>query len=179
MRRRCLPMIGHVILSHGLESGPDATKVTALAAAAAALGWTSERPDYLACDRAAGFGRLGDVAGRITQLCERARAVDGPLVLAGSSLGAYICALASLARPCAGLFLLAPPPLLEGHPPLRAAAVPTCIVHGWRDELIPVQQVIDWAQPRRDRLLLVDDDHRLSAHVGYCADRFVDFLRSL
>lgn len=173
-------MIGHVILSHGLESGPEAGKVTALAATAQSLGWTTERPDYLACDRATGFGRLGDVDARLAQLVARAHAVDGPLVLAGSSLGAYISALASLARPCAGLFLLAPPPALDDRSaPLRAAAVPTCIIHGWRDALIAAAEVIAWAQPRRDRLLLVDDDHRLSAHVGFCADRFADFLRSL
>ena len=31
-----------LILSHGLESGPDATKVTALAEAAEALGWNED-----------------------------------------------------------------------------------------------------------------------------------------
>src|SRR5690349_3960304 len=39
-----------VILSHGLESGPEATKVTALAAACADLGWDSVRPDYRVID---------------------------------------------------------------------------------------------------------------------------------
>ena len=43
-------MIGHCILSHGFESGPDATKVTALADAAERLGWTHERPDYTELD---------------------------------------------------------------------------------------------------------------------------------
>ena len=41
---------GHCILSHGFESGPDATKVTALADAAERLGWTTERPDYTDLD---------------------------------------------------------------------------------------------------------------------------------
>src|ERR1700739_2514008 len=35
-----------LILSHGLESGPDATKVSALARVAAPLGFDSVRPDY-------------------------------------------------------------------------------------------------------------------------------------
>jgi hypothetical protein len=39
--------------------------------------------------------------------------------------------------------------------------------------------VIDWAHPRRDQLILVNDSHRLSDHVGFCAERFADFLRSL
>jgi len=173
-------MSGHAILSHGLESGPDATKVVALAKAAERLGWTTERPDYLAFDHATGHGRFGDVDGRIALLRERARAARGPLVFAGSSLGAYISGRASLEVPCAGLFLMAPPPWLEGYPhALDAARVPTFIVHGWDDELIPAQATVEWARSRRDRLLLVDDSHRLAAHVAYCADRFADFLRSL
>jgi hypothetical protein len=38
-------MKGTVILSHGLESGPNATKVSALARVADVLGWRSVRPD--------------------------------------------------------------------------------------------------------------------------------------
>lgn len=33
-------MTGHVIISHGLESGPDASKAAALARVAGQLGWT-------------------------------------------------------------------------------------------------------------------------------------------
>jgi len=81
---------------------------------------------------------------------------------------------------CAGLFLMAPPPWIEGYPQrLDAAIVPTMIVHGWDDELIPAQTVIDWAQPRRDQLVLVNDTHRLVDHVAFCAERFADFLRVL
>src|SRR3546814_7274158 len=36
----------HIILSHGLDSSPAATKVTALAAVAEQLGFSHERPDY-------------------------------------------------------------------------------------------------------------------------------------
>ena len=170
-------MIGHAILSHGLESGPQATKVSALAAAAERLGWTTERPDYLDADR---VGRFGDIDARIAILRERAAAVRGPLVLAGSSMGAFVSALVSRDVPCAGLFLMAPPPWIEGHAQqLDAANVPTLIVHGWDDELIPAQAVIDWAHPRRDQLVLVNDSHRLADHVAFCAGRFADFLTTL
>ncbi len=170
-------MIGHAILSHGLESGPHATKVSALAAAAEALGWTTERPDYLEADR---VGAFGDIDRRLALLRERALAVRGPLVLAGSSMGAFVSALISREVPCAGLFLMAPPPRIEGYPQqLDAANVPTTIVHGWDDELIPAQAVIDWAHPRRDQLILVNDSHRLVDHVAFCAERFADFTRSL
>ena len=39
-------MKGTIILSHGLESGPQATKVAALAAVANQLGWAELRPDF-------------------------------------------------------------------------------------------------------------------------------------
>ena len=62
---------------------------------------------------------------------------------------------------------------------MQAADVPTSILHGWHDELIPAQQVVDWAQARNARLLLVDDSHRLSDHVDASADAFAAFLQAL
>lgn len=172
---------GHCILSHGFESGPDATKVTALAEVAQQLGWSHERPDYTDLDARRDAGELGDVPARLQRLLERARAAAacGPLVLAGSSLGSYISARVSLQVPVAGLFLLAPPLRMGPLPPLDARAAPTSIVHGWDDELIPAADVFAWAQPRRARLLLVDDGHRLSANVASAAAAFADLLRSL
>lgn len=170
-------MPGHVILSHGLNSSPEATKVSALAEVAGRLGWTHERPDYSDIDAS---GDLGRVADRLQRLLQRCAAAPRPLVLAGSSMGAYISALASLQVPCVGLLLIAPPVNIDGLPArLAAATVPTVLIHGWRDEVCPVGDVIRWAQRRRDRLLLVDDDHGLAAHVGFCADEFGRFLTAL
>ena len=45
-------MRGQIILSHGSDSGPGATKISALAARAEALGWRTERPDFRADDAA-------------------------------------------------------------------------------------------------------------------------------
>ena len=174
-------MKGHCILSHGFESGPDATKVTALAEAAEALGWSHERPDYTDLDRRREVSELGDVPARLERLLALAQdaARRGPLVLAGSSLGAYISALVSLQLPVAGLFLMAPPIRMGRAHPLEAAAVPTSIIHGWRDELISADEVVMWAQARRDRLLLVDDSHRLSDHVESSKLAFAELLAGL
>lgn len=167
---------GLAILSHGLESGPDASKVTALARAAEAAGWRSVRPDYLEFDR----GRdEAAVARRIAHLLTHVEP-GVPLVLAGSSLGAFISALASLQATTVGLFLIAPPPFMQWYSqPLAAANVPTTIVHGWNDELIPVDPVLEFARARLARVHLVDDSHRLSAHVEQCAEWFGQFLREL
>lgn len=174
-------MRGHCILSHGFESGPDATKVTALAEAATRLDWSCERPDYTDLDARRDVGELGDVPARLQRLLELARAAAGrgPLVLAGSSLGAYISGLASLQIPVAGLFLMAPPIRMRQANPLEAAFVPTSIIHGWDDELIPAAHVVDWAAPRRARLLLVDDSHRLAGHVQASGDAFAALLAGL
>jgi predicted alpha/beta-hydrolase family hydrolase len=170
----------HVIISHGLESSPDATKATALSQVVDAMGGTSERPDYRDCDNASGTSRLGDVHGRIVRLLDLAKRVEGPLILAGSSMGAFISARVSLEVPVLGLFLMAPPTQLEGFDiKLEAADVPTCIVHGWDDELIPASEVVKWAQARRHQLVLVNDSHRLAEHVEFCAEVFARFVRSL
>lgn len=172
---------GHCILSHGFESGPDATKVAALADAAERLGWTAERPDYTDLDARREISPLGDVAARIERLQRLAMdaASRGPLVLAGSSLGAWIAGHVSLQVPVAGLFLMAPPVRLNAAHPLQAAEVPLSVVHGWDDELIPAADVVGWTCARRGRLLLVDDTHRLSAHVEASADAFAALLRTL
>lgn len=171
-------MSGHVIISHGLQSGPDASKAAALAKVAGQLGWTHERPDYRDLDV---LGPLGDVRGRILRLGARAHLVTRrPLVLAGSSMGAFISGHVSREVAVAGLFLMAPPIALDAEPRfLKAAMVPTRIVHGWEDELIPALDVARWAQRRQDTLLLVPDSHRLAAHVDVCADEFGRFLQML
>ncbi|WP_133477472.1 alpha/beta family hydrolase [Cognatilysobacter segetis] len=172
-------MRGHCILSHGFESGPDATKVTALADAAERLGFSHERPDYTDLDAMRHVSPLGDVAARVQRLRERVRAATAPVVLAGSSLGAWISGHVSLQAPVRGLFLMAPPVRLNAEHPLEAAHVPTSIVHGWDDELIPADDVVAWAHRRRATLLLVDDGHRLSHHVDASAHAFAALLERL
>ncbi|NYZ63961.1 hypothetical protein [Luteimonas deserti] len=174
-------MRGHCILSHGFESGPDATKVTALGTVAERLGWTCERPDYTDLDARRDVSPLGDVGARLERLQQlaMAAAARGPLVLAGSSLGAWISGQVSMRVPVAGLFLMAPPVRLDAAHPLQAADVPVSVIHGWDDELIPAADVVGWTGARRGRLLLVDDGHRLAAHVDASAQAFGALLQSL
>jgi predicted alpha/beta-hydrolase family hydrolase len=169
-------MKGTVILSHGLESGPNATKVSALATVADALGWVSVRPDYLDID-ARKDARAIDA--RVARTLANAPA-EGRIVFGGSSMGAFVSGFASLETACAGLFLLALPLEIPGYWRRFAAAdVPTALVHGWNDELCPVDAAIDFARAHGAVLHLVDDDHRLSAHVDFCAEMFRRFLLEL
>ena len=174
-------MPGHCILCHGFESGPDAAKVTALADVAEQLGWTHARPDFSDLDAKRDVSELGDVYARVERLLVLAREASsrGPLVLAGSSLGAWIAGKVSMKVQVKGLFLMAPPIALDEAHPIEAADVPVSIVHGWDDELIPAAGVVAWAQQRRARLLMVDDTHRLSSHVHASAVAFGQFLERL
>jgi pimeloyl-ACP methyl ester carboxylesterase len=163
-----------LILSHGLESGPDATKVSALAAIAEPLGFRSVRPDYRDLDA----GRdVNKIDARIDRLL--AHAPTGQrVILAGSSMGAFASAHASMQLPlCIGLFLVALPVAIPGYSrPFAAARVPTGLVHGWRDDICPVDAAITFARERNAAITLVDDDHRLGAHVDFVAEQFRLFL---
>jgi predicted esterase len=144
-------------------------------------GWTHERPDFTDLDAKREVSDLGDVAARVQRLLRIASeaAANGPIVLAGSSLGAWIAGRVSLQVDVAGLFLMAPPILLDPAHPIDAARVPTSIIHGWDDELIPANDVIAWAHARRATLLMVDDGHRLSDHVDASAEAFGALLQAL
>lgn len=163
-----------LILSHGLESGPDATKVSALARVGERLGFASVRPDYRDIDAGRDVRRIDE---RIARLRDHAHG-RGRVILAGSSMGAFISAFASLELDCVGLFLIALPLSIPDYSRAFAAApVPTALVHAWDDELCPVDAAIDFARARGATLALVRDDHRLGAHVDFVAEQFAAFLR--
>lgn len=167
-----------IILSHGSDSGPDATKVSALAALAESLGWTTLRPDYREDDA---LGYAGSVPARLARLRAAIEAQPAPPVLVGSSMGAFVSGLASLEHPVAGLFLLATPESIPGCEVDFDVTpdVPTVLIHGWRDELCPLDDMYTFAARRQLPLLILDDDHRLSASVDTIVGQFRLFLDQL
>jgi pimeloyl-ACP methyl ester carboxylesterase len=163
-----------LILSHGLHSSPDATKVSALAAVAGPLGFSSVRPDYRDLDASGDVRRIDERIARLVDYAPKGAAV----ILAGSSMGAFASGLASLESNCVGLFLMALPLAIPGYARrFEAKRVPTALVHGWNDELCPVNDAIAFARARGDEIALVRDDHRLSEHVDFVAENFARFLR--
>src|SRR5579885_1488095 len=133
-------MPGTVILSHGSDSGPDATKVSALAKIADELGWKSLRPDFREEDK---LGHAASVQPRAEKLVAAARDAAKPLVLAGSSMGAFVSGLASLQVPCTGIFLIALPMAIpRWSQRFDMANVPAMLVHGFNDELCPVAAAV-------------------------------------
>ena len=50
--------------------------------------------------------------------------------------------------------------------------MPVSIVHGWNDDVGPVENSIRWASDSKATLDIVDGDHRLTANI----DEFCFFL---
>jgi len=161
-----------VIFSHGKESGPWGSKITAMAAVARDLGSAVESVDYRGVD---------DPRARVEMLIAAASRVPKPIVLVGSSMGGHVsAAAASVVRP-RGLFLLAPAfymPGFEAHTP-QAAPCPTAIVHGWRDAIVPVENSIRWAHEHKAALHVLDSDHRLEDRIAAICSLLRDFLAEL
>jgi len=169
-------MKGHVILSHGSDSGPEGTKVMALAAVATACGWRASRADYRDLDAR---GMVACIDPRVARLRHKMRPGERT-ILVGSSMGAFVSGLASLEMSLAGLFLIALPLEIPGYEkPFDAAYVPTTVVHGWNDELCPAAEVVSFARQRRATLLMVPDTHRLAEHVELIAEQFRLFLGAI
>jgi pimeloyl-ACP methyl ester carboxylesterase len=163
---------GTVVFSHGKESGPWGSKITAMAAMARDLGVPVESVDYRGLD---------DPAERVRKLIGFARGLEGPAVLVGSSMGGHVSAAAASALKPRALFLLAPAFYMAGYEQYtpQDVACPTAIVHGWHDVIVPVENSIRWAREHRAALHLLDSDHRLEDQIEAICSLLREFLAAL
>jgi len=162
----------YIVFSHGQDGEPWGTKIIAMAEVARRHGMTVESVDYRG---------MPDPAERVVKLLDVCKKLPGQLVLAGSSLGAHVCTTVSTQVLTRGLFLLAPAffmPGYERYTPMPAAC-PVDIVHGWNDDIVPVENSIRYARQYKSALHILDSDHRLTAQLDdVCAllDRFLQRL---
>lgn len=164
-----------VFLSHGLESGPGSTKIQALKAVAEEFdGVRAEAIDHRSSK---------DPAVRLKQMraaIKSAGAVPERTILAGSSMGGWVCAQTSATTPVLGCFLLAPALALPKYPqssPVIGARY-TRIIHGWDDDVVPVMPVLELAREQRLETLVMPDGHRLENSVDRVAREFHRFLET-
>jgi pimeloyl-ACP methyl ester carboxylesterase len=124
---------------------------------------------------------MDDPAQRVEKLLAVARELQGPIALVGSSMGGHVAAAAASRLDAAALFLLAPAfymPGFEKYTP-QDVAVPTAIVHGWHDAVVPVDNSIRWAREHRAALHILDSDHRLEDQIGVICVLLRSFLTAL
>ena len=148
-----------VIFSHGKESGPWGTKITAMAAMVKELGCTVDSVDYQG---------IADPSRRVEKLVAACEGIDDTLILVGSSMGGHVATAAAASVDADGLFVLAPAFYMHGYEELTPPPpeVPICIVHGWHDDVVPADNSIRFAKECKAELHLIDGDHRLTDHVN-------------
>lgn len=144
-----------IVFAHGKESGPWGIKITHLAQTAKQRGFEVISPDYR---------RTQAPQARIDQLISL-RPQARRLVLAGSSMGAYVSAMACAALQPQALFLMAPAihfPFAgwDGEP--QFIPKPCTVVHGWHDGIVPLAQAQRFAQTHRAAMHVLDSDHGLN-----------------
>jgi pimeloyl-ACP methyl ester carboxylesterase len=69
-------------------------------------------------------------------------------------------------------------PGFEAHTP-QEVGCPTAIVHGWRDDIVPVDNSIRWAREHRATLHVLDSGHRLDDQIGIICALLREFLTGL
>lgn len=162
--------VGTVIIAHGKESGPNGNKIMALAHVAEKLGFKVIRPDFRGMD---------DPDQRVEHLLDLLLGASGPLFLAGSSMGGYVALKASQVLDTDGLFLIAPAIGISGYQDQQPepGCREICVVHAWQDEVIPVGNVMTWAEQYQAELHLVESDHRLTNKIDLLKALFRDMLK--
>lgn len=147
-----------VLFSHGQESGPWGTKIKAMAQCVRDMGCSADSIDYQG---------IADPTERVRKLVDEARDIEDSLILVGSSMGGHVATAAAATLGAAGLFVLAPAYYMPGFEALtpEPPGIPICIVHGWRDEIVPVDNSIRFARNCRAALHVLDGDHRLTANI--------------
>ena len=161
-----------VCFSHGQESGPWGTKINAMAATARNLGCDVDSIDYQG---------IADPAGRVDKLIAASAEFPAPLILVGSSMGGHVATAAAAPVNAAGLFVLAPAYYMPGYEELTPPApdMPIEIVHGWHDDIVPVENSIRYAKQCSATLHLVDGDHRLTANIDEVTVWLARFIENL
>ncbi|WP_150049518.1 MULTISPECIES: YqiA/YcfP family alpha/beta fold hydrolase [Methylomonas] len=158
-----------VIYNHGKDSIPWGEKALALASIAKTHGYAFISPDYQVSN---------DPDWRVRQLLNMDLSGYERIVLAGSSMGAYVATVAATHIKPAGLFLIAPAFYLPGY---------TCqtfepytsrieVFHGWQDEVVPPEHAWRFCRTHRAVLHMLDADHRLLAVLPQMAEAFGRFL---
>ena len=158
-----------IIFSHGKESGPWGTKIRRLGDIARNRNLEVDSIDYTdLMDPEARVERLLDVVAGETEDC----------LLAGSSMGGYVALVAGGRTPNRGVFLMAPVLYMPGFASQDYSPNTSLvhIVHGWNDDIIPVDNSIRFARETGSQLHLLNGNHALSDALDQVDQCFAIFL---
>lgn len=157
-----------VIFSHGKESGPWGTKIRYLADIAEEMGCQIKSIDY---------SETLDPERRVAILMDALPKDEPEVLLVGSSMGGYVSLVTALQHPVKGIFLLAPAVAMPGYKVQEyPVSCPVTCVHGWQDEIIPAENILNFAKQLNTTLHLIPGDHRLNDSLKAVGVLFRQFL---
>lgn len=157
-----------VVFSHGKESGPWGSKITTLSNVAKDMGFAVESIDYrdLDCPE-----------DRLERLKETITQKSNDVILVGSSMGGYVSLAAASEVSARGVFIMAPALYM---PKYKVQNYPydgyVSVVHGWNDDVIPIENSMKYAQQQKAQLLLLNDGHRLANSKSVISPFFRNWL---
>jgi len=162
-----------IIFSHGKESGPDGRKIQLMHSIAEDLEYTTYSIDYRPCKNA------GERVEKLRDFINKE--VSGSIILVGSSMGGYVSTVVANEFRLKGLFFLCPAlymkdrgyDIQEYHPLSESIEV----IHGWQDDIVPVEHSIRFCRATGASLLLVNDGHRLQDSHDRIRRSFEGFLK--
>jgi len=151
--RRGIALIAH---PHPLQGGTKDNKVvTTLAKAFFNLGYLAARPNFRGVGATAGThdegqGETDDLLAVANEL--RRRYGNLPVLLAGFSFGAFVQTRVSRRMQAERLVLVAPAVNRFSADPVPPE---TLVIHGERDDIVPLSAVLDWARPQNLPIIVV------------------------
>ena len=158
-----------VIFSHGKESGPSGIKINALTGVC-----DEQHIESLSID----YRGIENPETRAHKLREVIAGLTQPVILVGSSMGSYVSLRACSTDQVKGMFLMAPAVYMPGYDntEINPGHVNTLVIHGWQDEIVPVDNAIRFASEYATELLLLNDDHVLRHSLDRLCTEFRRFI---
>ncbi len=175
--RRGIALIAH---PNPLQGGTKDNKVvTTLAKAFFALGHVTARPNFRGVGDSAGAhdeGR-GETEDLLAVAAHLARQYgDLPIVLAGFSFGSFVQTRVAKRLQAQRMVLVSP-----AVNRFSAETVPpdTLVIHGERDDVVPLAAVLDWARPQELPIVVVPGgEHFFHGRLNLLADIIVRHFQS-
>ena len=175
------PHRGVALIAHPnpVQGGTKDNKVvTTLAKSFYNLGYVAARPNFRGVGGSAGthdegIGETEDLLAVAAWL--HSRYGDLPLLLAGFSFGSFV--QTRVARRIAAERIVLVGPAVNRFP---AETVPaeTLVIHGEHDEVVPLQDVLDWARPQQLPVVVVPGgEHFFHGRLNLLAQIVVRYCR--
>jgi len=161
-----------LIWCHGAQSQPWGNKSKSLADTASAAGFSMD---------AINFQDMPNADDRVARLVDKLKEIGKPAILSGSSMGGYVACAAAKQADILGLFLLAPAFYLPNYDIHVFSGLPKTIsvIHGWNDDVVPVESSIRFSKLHKASLHILDDGHRLENSMAAINPLFARFLETI